>query len=76
VTANWRGIYGPKDMSPEAKTFWENTLTTIAKSDAWLSENAALGIQDGYMNSEDWIASMEKEEETYLELYKKLGLAK
>jgi putative tricarboxylic transport membrane protein len=75
-TGNWRGIYGPKDMSPEAKKFWEDTLTTIAESDEWKAELAALGIQDGYMNSEDWIASMEAEEESYLELYKKLGLAK
>ncbi|WP_409304728.1 tripartite tricarboxylate transporter substrate binding protein [Peribacillus sp. SCS-155] len=76
VTENWRGVYGPKDMSAEAKAFWEETLKTIAESDEWKSELEALGIQDGYMNSEDWIASMEAEEESYLKLYKKLGLAK
>jgi putative tricarboxylic transport membrane protein len=76
VTGNWRGIYGPKDMSPEAKKFWEETLTTIAESDEWKAELAALGIQDGFMNSEDFTASMEEEEASYFELYKKLGLAK
>jgi putative tricarboxylic transport membrane protein len=76
VTENWRGIYGPKNMSPEAKAFWEETLTTIAKSDEWKEELKKLGIQDGYMNSEDWIKSMEADEESFLELYKKLGLAK
>jgi putative tricarboxylic transport membrane protein len=76
VTENWRGLYGPKDMSAEAKVFWEETLKTIAESDEWKAELKALGIQDGYMNSEDWIASMKAEEEAYLNLYKKLGLAK
>lgn len=76
VTENWRGLYGPKDMSPEAKEYWEETLKTISESDEWKAELAAAGIQDGYMNSEDWIASMESEEKMYLELYKKLGLAK
>ncbi len=73
---NWRGIYGPKDMSPEAKKFWEDTLKTIAESAEWKAELEALGVQDGYMNSADWLASMEQEEASYLELFKKLGLAK
>lgn len=76
VTENWRGIYGPKDMSPEAKAFWEDALTKVAKSEEWLAELKALGIQDGYMNSEDWYKSMEADEASYLKLYKKLGLAK
>ncbi len=75
VSENWRGIYGPKDMSPEAKAFWEDTLKKIVESEEWKAELEAAGIQDGYMNSEEWLASMEADEAAFLELYKKLGLA-
>ncbi|MEH7388617.1 tripartite tricarboxylate transporter substrate binding protein [Bacillus sp. JJ1521] len=74
--ANWRGVFGPKDMSDEAKAYWEEKLKEISDSDEWNAELAKMGVQNGYMNATDFLAALEKEEADYLELYKKLGMAK
>ncbi len=31
----WRGVVGPKTMSPEAVTFWSNALKAVSESEAW-----------------------------------------
>src|SRR6185312_16309423 len=33
--ANWRGVFGPKDMSDDAKAFWEEKLKALSESDEW-----------------------------------------
>lgn len=76
VVANWRGVYGPKDMSADAKAFWEDALKKLSDSPEWKAELEKVGLQNGYMNSADFIKSMEEEEASYLETFKKLGLAK
>lgn len=74
--ANWRGVFGPKDMSDEAKSYWEEKLKALSDSEEWNAELAKMGVQNGYMNADDFLAALEKEEADYLELYKKLGMAK
>ncbi len=32
---NWRGIWGPKDMDPEAVAYWQNALTELSESEEW-----------------------------------------
>lgn len=74
--ANWRGVFGPKDMSDEAKAYWEEKLKDLSDSEEWNAELAKMGVQNGYMNADDFLAALEKEEADYLELYQKLGMAK
>ncbi len=35
VEGNWRGIVGPKDMTPAQIGFWQDTVATIVKDEAW-----------------------------------------
>ncbi|MFC0274613.1 Bug family tripartite tricarboxylate transporter substrate binding protein [Metabacillus herbersteinensis] len=73
---NWRGIYGPEDMSDEAKVYWEEKVAELVATEAWAAEIAKRGWQDGYMASEEFIKLMEKDEDMYTEIYKDLGMAK
>lgn len=34
----WRGVIGPKDMSPEAVAFWSETLKAVSESDKWKTD--------------------------------------
>lgn len=73
---NWRGIYGPADMSEEAKAYWEEKVAQLVDTEAWKNELEKQGWQDGYMASEEFIKLMEEEEAMYKEIYEDLGMAK
>lgn len=73
---NWRGIYGPPDMSEEARAYWEEKVGELVGTEAWTAELEKQGWQDGYMASEDFIKLMEEDEAMYTEIYKDLGMAK
>jgi putative tricarboxylic transport membrane protein len=73
---NWRGIFGPAEMSEEAKVYWEKQIDSLAKTKEWSAELEKQGWQDGYLNSSDFIKLMEEEEEMYKKLYTELGMAK
>ncbi|MCG7334733.1 tripartite tricarboxylate transporter substrate binding protein [Sporosarcina sp. ACRSM] len=73
---NWRGIYGPKGMSKEAKAFWEATIAELVKTEGWTTEIEKHGWQDGYVASDEFTKLMEEEEAMYTEIYEDLGMAK
>ena len=35
VEGNWRGIVGPKDMTPAQIAFWQDKLAAMVKDEAW-----------------------------------------
>ncbi|MFD2215528.1 Bug family tripartite tricarboxylate transporter substrate binding protein [Metabacillus endolithicus] len=73
---NWRGIFGPKDMSADAKKYWEEQIEALVTTEDWQNELNSLGFQDGYLNSEDFIKQIEKEEVMYKEILTTLGMQK
>jgi putative tricarboxylic transport membrane protein len=73
---NWRGIFGPANMSDDAKNYWEKQINSLVSTDEWKQELEKQGWQDGYMNSADFVELMEQEEQMYKELYTELGMAK
>ena len=38
VVSNWRGVFGPRDMSPEQVSYWVNALQKTVKSPEWQEE--------------------------------------
>lgn len=73
---NWRGIYGPADMSDDAKAFWEDKIKELASTEAWTAELDKQGWQDGYMPADEFVQLMQSEEAMYKEIYEDLGMAK
>ena len=76
VLTNWRGIFGPKEMSADAKAFWQEKLKALAETEEWKTELKLQGVQDGYMAAEEFAKTLEADETMYKEIYTNLGMAK
>lgn len=76
VLTNWRGFYGPADMSEDAKVFWSEAIANLVETQAWADLMEKQGWQNGYMPEEEFIKLMEEEEAMYTEIYEDLGMAK
>ena len=63
----WRGVVGPKNMTPEAAAFWSELLGKVSESDAWktnyLEKNMLIG---NYMTLEETQAYMAQFQADYL----------
>lgn len=72
----WRGVFGPADMSPEAKAYWEASIKKMVESPTWKAQLEKLNWTDAYAPSADFTTFLGKETETYQALLTELGFAK
>jgi putative tricarboxylic transport membrane protein len=71
----WRGLFGPKDMSPEAVAFWQEKIKELSESDAWKAECEAKGFVNAYKNGEDFQKYLEVQEEQLKQVLVELDMA-
>jgi putative tricarboxylic transport membrane protein len=64
---NWRGLYGPPDMSEEAVTYWENTIQKMVETEEWKKAAEKNQWDTTYMKDEEMRAYLKK---TYGEIRK------
>jgi putative tricarboxylic transport membrane protein len=76
VYYNWRGIFGPKNMSSEAKEYWETNLKSLTDSTEFQSEIATSGFVPGYMNASDFTTYLEEQEVMFKDILGKLNMLK
>ncbi|GGE07319.1 tricarboxylic transport TctC [Marinithermofilum abyssi] len=72
----WRGVFGPKEMSAEAKAYWENTLKSLSKSGAWEEELKANRWEGDYKNSADFQRFLTGQEKQLRDILTEMGMAK
>jgi putative tricarboxylic transport membrane protein len=72
----WRGVFGPADMSPEAKAYWEEAIKKMVESATWKAQLEKLNWQDAYAGSEEFTAFLAQETESYTTMLTGLGFAK
>lgn len=75
VTA-WRGVFGPKGLSPAQIAFWDEAFTKVVESDDWkkqLQENALAGQ---YRHSRDFAKYLENEYATTRAVLTEIGLSR
>lgn len=72
----WRGIFGPADMSPAAKAYWEATIKKMVASPTWKAQLEKLNWRDAYTGSEEFTKFLGTETDTYKTLLSDLGFAK
>ncbi|XUX07583.1 tripartite tricarboxylate transporter substrate binding protein [Sporosarcina sp. UB5] len=70
----WRGIMGPKEMSPEAAKFYENALKEMVETDAWKEELDRYGWLSNWMGSEEFSKFLDEEYDKMEALMKEIGL--
>lgn len=72
----WRGIFGPKEMSKEAKEYWEKTLKALNASEAWDKELAANGWEKEFKLTGDFEKFLADQEALIKDMLTSLGMAK
>jgi putative tricarboxylic transport membrane protein len=72
----WRGIFGPKDMSADAKKYWEDTLKKMVESDQWKKEVTANNWQTEYKKSDDFKTYLAGQETQIKDIMTALGMQK
>ena len=72
----WRGVFGPADMSAEAKAYWDVTLKKMVESPTWKAQLVKLNWRDAYAGSADFTTFLGQETATYKTLLTELGFAK
>jgi putative tricarboxylic transport membrane protein len=76
VFSNWRGVIGPKGLTPAQIAFWDDLLGKVVRTDEWTKEVAQFGWEADYMNSAESRKFLERQHEELKALLGELGLAK
>ncbi|MCA0984736.1 tripartite tricarboxylate transporter substrate binding protein [Halobacillus yeomjeoni] len=73
---NWRGFFGPKDMSPEAVAYYEEKFKEVSESHAFADIRSKYGWDEMYMDSEAYKEFLKEQTEELGSLLEELGLGK
>ncbi|WP_336636794.1 tripartite tricarboxylate transporter substrate binding protein [Lysinibacillus fusiformis] len=72
----WRGIFGPKNMSEDAVTYWSEKLQAMSESEEWQAEVTRNGWQAEYRNAEEFTTYLDNQNKIIVELLTALGMQK
>ncbi|CAH0142314.1 MULTISPECIES: tripartite tricarboxylate transporter substrate binding protein [Peribacillus] len=72
----WRGVFGPQNMSEEAKTFWGKSIAKLVETSEWKKEVEVQGWEQEYKNSEEFSKFLEEQEKQVQQLLEALGMEK
>ncbi|MFD6207140.1 tripartite tricarboxylate transporter substrate binding protein [Peribacillus sp. NPDC060253] len=72
----WRGVFGPQNMSEEAKTFWDKSIAKLVETSEWKKEVEVQGWEQEYKNSEEFGKFLEEQEKQVQQLLEALGMEK
>ena len=72
----WRGIFGPKEMSADAKSYWSEKLEKMVETEEWKAELERNGWASEYRNAEEFTTYLEDQDKVIVELLTALGMQK
>ena len=73
---NWRGFYGPPEMSKEVARYWEETLGKMVQTPAWKQVLEQQAWVPYYQTGEKFRKFLDDEFTMYEKLAKELELVK
>ena len=76
VFGNWRGVVGPKGMTPAQAAYWEKVFANLVKTDEWKRDMEQNFWTDFYMGGEETRKFLERENTTLKGVLVDLGLAR
>jgi putative tricarboxylic transport membrane protein len=76
VSANWRSVIGPKGMTPEEITYWDDVLGRLTRLPEWRHDLETRLVEPTYLNSRDTRKRMDAESAHLTAVLTELGLAK
>ena len=72
----WRGVFGPAQMSPEAKAYWINAFEKLSKLDAWQKELDKKGWDADFKSGDAFKKALDQQHKDIGGLLKALDMAK
>jgi putative tricarboxylic transport membrane protein len=72
----WRGIFGPAQMSPEAKAYWISAFEKLSKLDAWQKELEKKGWDADFKSGDAFKKALDQQHKDIGGLLKALDMAK
>jgi putative tricarboxylic transport membrane protein len=72
----WRGLAGPKGMTPAQVKYWDDALSKVVQSDEWKKELERFDMVNVYKNSGDTAKHWKAEYDEVKTVLTELGLAK
>lgn len=76
VMDTWRGVVGPKGMTPEQIAYWEQILAKAVQTDSWKQELARNTWEHNFMNSAATRKFFDAEYAEHKAILTELGLRK
>ncbi len=74
VFPHWRGVMGPKDMTPEQIAYWDKTMKKVVKSKSWQKIRKNNDWQNFYKDSKESKEFLEDHRKKYKGLVKDSGM--
>jgi len=72
---NWRGVAGPKSMSPQQIAYWDGVFGKTAQLKMWKDELTRSQLSDHYLDAAATSAFLAQQEATLRPILKQLGFA-
>jgi putative tricarboxylic transport membrane protein len=72
----WRGVFGPKEMSDNAKKYWSKKLEDLNDSQEWKDELKRNGWEEEYKSADEFSSFLKEQEKQVEDLLKSLGMNK
>lgn len=76
VFSSWRGLIGPKSMTPEQIAYWEDVMSRIVQSEEWKRDMERNYWEGHFMKSAESAQYLRSQYEQYRALLTELGMAK
>lgn len=76
VFAHWRGVMGPKGMTPEQVRYWEEVLGKMVQEPLWKEQLANMEQYPFYMDAKEYREFLARETVVLRELLTEVGLIK
>jgi putative tricarboxylic transport membrane protein len=72
----WRGIFGPKEMSADAKSYWDGALKKLSETEEWKKNLQANNWESDYKSSADFATFLGQQEVLVKDILTALGMQK
>jgi putative tricarboxylic transport membrane protein len=76
VLSSWRGVAGPRGMTPEQVAYWEDAFLKLVFTGEWLSELGKRSWENAYLNSGETRRFLDAQFSVLRSAFKDLGLLK
>jgi len=76
VSSSWRGLMGPRGMTPEQVAYWDRVFAAMVKTDEWKKDLQDNFWDEGYTDARTTRKRLDEEYAEYKAILTELGAAK